>query len=61
MSYLRGAGAEGTRVGARDAAAPVAGGELCPATGGGEEERTRGLDHAWIREEMKRVEDFCYT
>ena len=20
-----------------------------------------GLGHAWIREEMERVEDFCYT
>ena len=45
MSYLRGVGVVGTGAGARegDAAVAAAGGELCPATGGGEEGHTRGL------------------
>ena len=45
MSYLRGVGAVGTGAGVGDAAAAetTAGGELCPAAGGGEEGRTRGL------------------
>ena len=39
--YLRGTGAVGT--GAGDTTLVVAGGELCPVAGGGEEGRTRGL------------------
>ena len=67
MSYLRGAGAVG--VGAWDIAAATAGGELCSTEGGGggsahprpQTVPSMGPGHAWIKEKMERVEDFCYT
>ena len=69
MSYLQGAGAVGIGARARDAAAAAAGGELCPLAGGWRGKAhprpkivpSTGPGHAWIREEVDRVEDLCYT
>ena len=65
--YLRGTGAE-DRNGAGDTSLVVVGGELCPVVEGGERSHPRpktvsstGPCHSWIREEMERVEDYCYT